>query len=134
MRGGLEGPAPFRLPSGEWLVLVDAYRDDCTVFEPPPCDGTTVGGAEASAAAMRAGAADGVGADAPPRSCAFSPSRKGFGAIKSSGGALNRWVDVSAQVSAPEGYKHGTVVTIARSRWKEIRQSFSRVGTYSHFA
>ena len=59
---------------------------------------------------------------------------KGFGAIKSSGGALDRWVDVSAQVSAPEGYKHGTVVTIARSRWKEIRQSFSRVGTYSHFA
>lgn len=130
----VEGPAPFRLPSGEWLVLVDAYRDDCTVFEPPPCDGTTVGGAEASAAAMRAGAADGAGADAPPRSCAFSPSRKGFGAIKSSGGALGRWVDVSAQVSAPEGYKHGTVVTIARSRWKEIRQSFSRVGTYSHFA
>jgi len=53
-----------------------------------------------------------VGGAGTPKSgrCAYRPARKGLGALMSSD--LRTWHDVSGRVSAPPGYKHGTVVEL----------------------
>lgn len=100
----VEGPSPIRLHSGETLLLFDAYREDCTLLAPPPCDRAGVW-ADAGLRLDRAASAAGKGTP-----CAYVPARKGFGALLSSD--LCTWTDVSSSIEAPANYKHGTAISL----------------------
>ena len=45
--------------------------------------------------------------------CAYEPSRRGFGAMRSED--LATWVDVSGRVSSPPEHKHGTALRLPGS-------------------
>ncbi len=104
----VEGPTALPLGNGATLVLFDAYRLDCVVYAPPPCG--TIAGMQPSAYNMQP--APRLNDPDSHASCAYRPSRKGFGGMISDD--FVRWRDVSHKVYMPVGYKHGTAVRASR--------------------
>ena len=109
----VEGPTVIRTPDGAFLALFDAYRTDCLLLAQRDADGrcTRVGGRPASAVRLQhAGERHGL--------CAYEPSRKGFGAMRSVD--LQTWVDVSGSVRVPENYKHGSALELPPRAWQAV--------------
>lgn len=104
----VEGAAALRLAPRSYLVLYDAYRTDCTLRAPPPCD--ALAGAPPRRCGMGLVATGEAAGGAGGASCSFEPNRRGFGGIESAD--LRTWSDVSETIEAPVDYKHGTAVAL----------------------
>jgi hypothetical protein len=129
----VEGPTIVRGVHGEWLMIFDAYRSDCVLFAPPQpsqkqCD--SVGDHPPAAAALQLARSE-IERARGRGVCAYEPSRRGFGALRSDD--LRSWVDISGEVSAPPDSKHGSALRLPDEAWQKVCAR-SKAGHRSPFA
>ena len=124
----VEGPSLLQAADGGWLVLFDAYRTDCTLLARRTAAGCAqVGGAPAASYGMQATETANA-----KKFCAYQTTRRGFGALRSAD--LAHWTDVSASVSTPADYKHGTAIKLpAQARTTICEQAGGADGVFEAY-
>ena len=126
----VEGPTVLKEPNGSWLILFDSYRTDCLLTAPP--EGLAPHGYLPECGIVAGRPAEDAGMRRLPSQerhgrCAYEPSRRGFGAMRSED--LATWVDVSGEVSSPPEHKHGTALRLPKEAWAAVCEEAASNGS-----